>query len=85
MKETAKKVPTKKLVWGILRERFKVLNDIKLVQNEHELPLNYLGSIWYHSERLDISYYRNQFLGWDFFCCFLQQDSSSAIFCGKFM
>ena len=55
MKETAKKVPTKKLVWGILRERFKVLNDIKLVLKlSMNDPLNHLGSIWYHSESLEI-------------------------------
>ena len=35
-----------------------------------------LGSIWYHSEPSDDPYSPNQFLGWDFFCHFLQQDSS---------
>jgi hypothetical protein len=30
-------------------------------------PLNYLGSIWHHSEPSDVPYYLNQFLGWDFF------------------
>ena len=36
-KNRQKKVPTKKLVWGIgNRERLKGLNDIKLVLNEHE-------------------------------------------------
>ena len=34
----------------------------------------HLGPPWYHS---DIPYSPNQFLGWDFFCRFLQQDSSS--------
>jgi hypothetical protein len=38
---------------------------------------NHLGSIWYHSEPSDIPNSQNQFLGWDFFCHFLQQDSSS--------
>jgi hypothetical protein len=36
-----------------------------------------LGPIWYHSEPSDVTYSPNQFLGWDFFCHFLQQDSSS--------
>ena len=36
----------------------------------------HLGSIWYHSEPSDVPYSPNQFLGWDFFCHFLQQDSS---------
>ena len=31
------------------RGRLKVLNDTKLVLNEHEWPLNHLGSIWYMS------------------------------------
>jgi hypothetical protein len=48
-----------------------VLNDTKLIPNAD------LGTIWYHSEPLDIPYFPNQFLGWDFFCHFLQQDSSS--------
>jgi hypothetical protein len=38
-------------------------------------PLDHLGSIWYHSEPSDVPYSANQFLGWDFFCHFLQQDS----------
>ena len=29
--------------------------------------LDHLGSIWYHSEPLEVSYSTNQFLGWDFF------------------
>ena len=36
-KKRQKKVPTKKLVWGI-GGRVKVLNDTKLFLNEHELP-----------------------------------------------
>ena len=36
-----------------------------------------LGPIWYHSEPSDVPYSPNQFLGWDFFCCFLQQTGSS--------
>ena len=39
-------------------------------------PLNHLGSIWYHSEPQEVPYFPNQFLGWDFFCCFLQQTGS---------
>ena len=40
----------------------------------------YLGQIWYHlehSQLLDVPYSLNQFLGWDFFCRFLQQDGSN--------
>ena len=29
-------------------------------------PVNHLGSIWYHSKPLEVSYSPNQFLGWDF-------------------
>ena len=36
-----------------------------------------LGPIWYHSEPSEIPYSPNQFLGWDFFCRFLQQDGFS--------
>ena len=36
----------------------------------------HLGPIWYHSELSDVLYSPNQFLGWDFFCRFLQQVSS---------
>ena len=42
-------------------------------------PLNHLGSIWYHSEFSDIPYSLNQFLGWDFFCRFLQQEGSKIL------
>ena len=34
-------------------------------------------SIWYHSEHSDVPYFPNQFLGLDFFCHFLQQNSFS--------
>ena len=30
-------------------------------------PLNHLWSIWYRSEPLEVSFFPNQFLGWDFF------------------
>ena len=30
----------------------------------------HLGPIWYHIEPSDVPYSPNQFLGWDFFCCF---------------
>ena len=30
-------------------------------------PLNHIGSIWYHSEPLEVPHSPNQFLGWDFF------------------
>ena len=36
----------------------------------------HLEPIGYHSEPSDVPYSPNQFLGWDFFCRFLQQDSS---------
>ena len=39
-------------------------------------PLNRLGSIWYHLETSHVPYSPNQFLGWDFFCCFLQKTGS---------
>ena len=39
----------------------------------------HLGAIWNHSEPSDIPYSPSQFLGWDFFCRFLQQDSSKQI------
>ena len=38
----------------------------------------HLGPIWYHSEHLEVPYSPNQFLGWDFFCRFLQQTGSRA-------
>ena len=44
---------------------------IKVVTHVH------LETIWYYSEPSDIPYSLNQFLGWDFFGCFLQQDSSN--------
>ena len=47
----------------------KILKDTKLVLNS--------GSIWYHSEPLEVPYSPNQFLGWDFFCRFLQQTTGS--------
>ena len=50
------------------RRHLKVLNDTKLVLNEHESDrFNHLGSIWYHSEPSDVSYSPNQFLVMDFF------------------
>ena len=36
----------------------------------------HLEPIWYHLGHSDIPYSPNQFLGLDFFCHFLQQDSS---------
>ena len=42
--------------------------------------MTHLGQIWYHlehSQLLDVPYSLNQFLGWDFFCRFLQQDGSN--------
>ena len=40
----------------------------------------HLRPIWYHSEPSDIPYFPNQFLGWDCFCRFLQQDGSGTYF-----
>jgi len=60
----AKKVQTKKLVWGN-RGRLKVLNNTKLVVNDH------LGLIWNYSKQVS-------WLG--LFCRFLKQDDSSHLF-----
>ena len=71
-KKWQKKVPTKKLVWGI--------GDIwgyEWYQISMSDPINHLGSIWCHSEPLEVPYSPNQFLGWVFFCRFLQQTGSS--------
>ena len=38
----------------------------------------YQGPIWYHSEPSDVHYSLNQFLGWDFFCRFLQKGGSTS-------
>ena len=68
----AKKVQGKNLVWGI-DVCMMVLNDTKLVLNEH------LESIWYHSEPSDVHNPPNQFLALDIFCYFLQLDSSRTL------
>ena len=39
----------------------------------------HLAPIWYHPEPSDFPYSPNQFLGWDFFCHFLQQDGSNLV------
>ena len=39
----------------------------------------HLGPIWYHSEPSDVPYCPDQFLGWDFFYCFLQQTGSKCL------
>ena len=78
-----KKVQGKELAWGIRdgsHVRLKVLNDDKLVLNENEDPLNYLGSIWYCSEPSGVPYSPNQFLALDFFCRFLQQDGFNFLY-----
>ena len=62
------------------RGRLKVLNDNKLVLNEHEWPLNHLGSIWYHSEPSDVPHFPKKILGWDFFCRFLQPTGSKPFY-----
>ena len=71
-----KKVQTKKLVWGPQ----EALNDTKLVLNDYQGVTHvHLGPIWYHSEPSDVPYCPNQFLGWGFFYCFLQQTNSRYI------
>ena len=40
----------------------------------------HLGPIWNFSESSDVPYFPNQYLGWDYFCCFLQQTGSSQSF-----
>ena len=40
---------------------------------------NHWESFWYQSEPLEVPFSQNQFLGWDFFCHFLQQTGSSEI------
>ena len=59
--------------------RLKALNDTKLVLNEHEWPLNHLGSIWFYTEPSNFPYSPNQFLDLDFFYCFLQQGCSNTL------
>ena len=59
------------------RGHLKILKDTKLNLNEHELRLNHLGSILYHSGALEVPYSPNQFLDWDFFCRFLQHTGSN--------
>ena len=56
----------------------KVLNDTKLTFKMIKgVTHANLGPIWYHSEPSNVPYSPNQFLGWDFFCSFLQQDGSN--------
>ena len=47
--------------------RLKVLNDTKLALNEQEWPLNHFGSLWYHSELLEVPYSPKHFTDMDFF------------------
>ena len=49
------------------RGPLEILNDTKLILNDKGSPHAHLGSIWNHSERSDVPYSPNQFLGWDFF------------------
>ena len=58
------------------RGSLKFLNDNKLVLSHLRSIWYHSRSIWYHSEPLGVPYSSNQFLALDFFCCFLQQDSS---------
>ena len=54
----------------------ETLNYTKLIPNEGVTYAN-LGPIGYHLEPSYVPYSPNQFLGWDFFCRFLQQYGSS--------
>ena len=51
----------------------RTLCSIKGVTHAHS------GPIWYHSGPTDVPYSPNQFLGWDFFCRFIQQTGSTFI------
>ena len=59
------------------RGHLKVLNDTKFILNDQAGPSCFLGLIWYQLEPSDLLYFTNQFLGWDFFCRFLQQECST--------
>ena len=72
-KKRQKKIPTKKLVWGI-EGVWRIWIIPNWSKNSTSDPLK--GSIWYHSEPSYVPYSPNQFLGWDFFCRFLQQTGS---------
>ena len=41
-----------------------------------EVTHAHLGPIWYHSESSNVPHSKKQFLGWDFFFRFFQQDGS---------
>ena len=74
-KKRQKKFPTKKLVWGIgdVWRFWMVPNCSQMINRVTHAQL---GPIWYNSELSDVPYSPNQFLGLDFFCCFLQQTGS---------
>ena len=40
---------------------------------------SHLEQIWHHLESSDVPYSPNQFLGWDYFCCYLLQEGSSKV------
>ena len=48
------------------RERLKVLNDAKLILNQHEGPLN-------HLKALEVPYSLNQYFDRDFFATFYRK------------
>ena len=62
------------------RGRLKVLNDTKFVLNKHEeFPYSFrINLVSFKTFRPPI-YSTNQFLGWNFFWCFLQQDRSTHV------
>ena len=62
------KSPNQETVYGD-RGHLKVLFNTKWVLND---LFNHLGSIWYHSEPLQMPYFPNQFFGLDFFCRFFK-------------
>ena len=70
-----RQVPVNKLVWGIGEVwRFWMIPNWS--QMSMSDSLKYSGLICYHSEPSDVFYSPYQFLGWDFFCRFLQQGGS---------
>ena len=44
-------------------------------------PLYQLGSIWYHSEALEVPYYPKQYLGRDFFATSYSKAALMPVFC----
>ena len=55
-----------------MQEKLENKSSVR-IPNDQGGPQTNLGSIWYHTEPSYVPYSPNQFLGWDFFCRFLQQ------------